>query len=78
MLNPHNIETERNTMINLINGLHINIFDTRIRENNTIYASSMIPINARNTKYYKSQSTTNSVLTELENLTNEFIIKAGI
>lgn len=71
------ISTEQNVMENLTNS-GINIFDIKIRENVTMHGSSIIPLTARKSDYYRSDPTHNEVLSELENLTNEFIIKAGI
>lgn len=77
MLNIKGIAVENNIINNLIN-LGIPLFNIRLRENVSMYGSSIIPLTARKNNYYRSKDTYDEVLKELEDLTDEFIIKAGI
>ena len=77
MMYSRDIEAEKIIMNNLIN-LGITLFDRVLRENKSMYGSSIVPLIARKNNYYRSKDTHDDVLKELEDLTDEFIGKAGI
>lgn len=66
------------TYINTLRRNGIDIFDSMIRENKTVYASAPeygIPVVRQS---FSAGTTYDEVVTELENLTSEFIAKVGL
>lgn len=66
------------TYINTLKRNGIGIFNSMIRENKTVYATAPeygIPVVCQN---FSSGTTYDEVVTELENLTSEFVAKVGI